>query len=702
MTGVLVLAPKIAIVLIPTFSQPIEQKVADGIREVFAKTDIHPLFAPVNYLPDSDERLAHKFWFHRQLAGSQPAVILAYGSGLGFVSGNERYQKILDIYQGIPIVNMGNPVPETPNILVDNFDPMYQLMRAIISRRPTTGYLYISGPVGNVDSQIRWRALARAFVEAGREVEEIDTLVGDYRTYNAGQAFAAYLDRSSLAATVIVCANDSMAKGVLEVLKDRSLRCPEDFWVTGFDNMDFAGFMSPGLTTVAFPAKEMGVQAAQCALKLVAGTEASTDDIVVKGFPIYRSSTGDLQPVLGDSDDDLIKEWSKIIQREENARRLVSLHNVDHKVALFQSMKGVLEFLMELQVDQLLVYILEVLEDGRQGFYEMDLRGQNQSKRTDRMDFAEIFSSKPRANYSLVCALAIDCEHYGYLVANCLPSSAEIVEAVAVQFSELLHAQALERKSEQYRNQNELNERMASLGSLVSGVAHEVNTPIGTGKLASSSLQFISKTLQKRIAENSMTRSDFNAYLAETLEYTEIIQLSLDRAADLISNFKMVSVDQSGEAKRRIDLGEYIASILSSLRHRLKDTQVELQTDLATGVVVETYPGAVAQVVTNLFMNSINHGFNFGQQKGIIEIKLTTTNSGFSLLVRDTGKGATPEVINHIFDPFFTTARGQGGSGLGMHIVFNLLSQKLHWSIDIETQAEQGFAAILKPQKLTQ
>jgi len=181
------------------------------------------------------------------------------------------------------------------------------------------------------------------------------------------------------------------------------------------------------------------------------------------------------------------------------------------------------------------------------------------------------------------------------------------------------------------------------------------------------------------------------------MEYIEIIRLSLDRAAELISNFKMISVDQSGEAKRRIDLGDYIASVLVSLRHRLKDTQVELKTDLAPGIIVETYPGAVAQVMTNLFMNSINHGFDFGQQKGLIEIKLTYTNAGFSLLVRDTGKGATPEVINHIFDPFFTTARGQGGSGLGMHIVFNLLSQKLNWSIDIETQADKGFAAILRP-----
>jgi signal transduction histidine kinase len=158
-----------------------------------------------------------------------------------------------------------------------------------------------------------------------------------------------------------------------------------------------------------------------------------------------------------------------------------------------------------------------------------------------------------------------------------------------------------------------------------------------------------------------------------------------------------VSVDQTAEAQRKFDLGEYIHSVLISLRHQLKGTSLLLKSELEEGILVETYPGAVAQVVTNLFMNSKKHGFENALLAGTISLILKKTASGFSLIIEDDGHGATKEVMNHVFDPFFTTSRGKGGSGLGMHIVYNIVTQKLHWTIRLESEPEQGFRAIMQP-----
>ena len=354
--------------------------------------------------------------------------------------------------------------------------------------------------------------------------------------------------------------------------------------------------------------------------------------------------------------------------------------------------------LAELEVDQVALFLLTHPEDGSRFFSEINLAGEGTNTPYAQpvipLSFFEPVSS---GNYSLICTLEFDDEHFGYMVASCAPDAAEFIEVIGVQLSEALHADALVRTSEHYRQLNEMNARMASLGSLVSGVAHEINTPIGTGKLAASSLLTATHALQAQISNNSMTRSNFDAYLTDAIEYAEIIFQSLSRAANLISNFKLVSVDQTGEAKRIFDLGDYLTSVLVSLRHQLKGTQVELITDFESGIVVDTYPGAVAQVVTNLFMNALAHGFDDGELAGTIEMRLKKTRSGFELSTQDNGKGANAGVVKQIFDPFFTTTRGKGGSGLGMHIVYNLLSQKLFWTIEVQSAQGNGFRALLKP-----
>jgi len=532
--------------------------------------------------------------------------------------------------------------------------------------------------------------------EYNRTLNEEDVLVGDFTPHVARALFENYLDSCETPADVIVCANDLTAKGVLDCLKERSLKCPEDFWVTGFDDFEYAASMEPGLSTVHFPARDLGFQGAKLALQLMAG-EKDAGNRVVSGFPVYRGTTANKNPKFSSYDKQLSEQWALIHQRDNNAQKLTVLRNLKRRKSLLDVIQKSSHSLADLAVDNLSFFIQDMGDDGKNFFTEIDISGVHSAEQHFKAVFPEAFSCPSEGAYWLLCPLEIEGSHYGYMVSRASPVSAEFVEFIAPQFSDLLHTEALEAKSENYRIQNELSERMASLGSLVSGVAHEVNTPIGTGKLAASALIESSNEIKKKVEKGDMTRQDFDVFMSECSEFSSIIFQSLNRAADLISSFKMVSVDQTAEAKRCFDLGDYINSVLIGLKHQLKGTKVVLNTSLAEGIVVDTYPGAVAQVVTNLFMNALKHGFDSGNNEGEINITLKKTGSGFELTTCDNGDGASEEVLTHIFDPFFTTTRGDGGSGLGMHIVFNLLSQKLYWTIQLESKPGEGFRAVIKP-----
>lgn len=688
---------KTVLVLIPTFSQTIEQRICAGIHESLLGEDCRILHAPIGYLPETKGSLDQWLWIHEKLKAVNPDVILAYGGGLSYKSGELIYRRILDTYGDIPIVNMGNDVKGLTSIVVDNYHGMHELMRTVLARRPNESYVFISGPAINEDSLLRQQALEDVLTESGCSLSSLTVIEGDFTASVAQTIFGHYLDTTIKPARTIICANDLTAKGVLDCLSERGLSCPEHFWVTGFDDFEYAASMQPGLSTVHFPAKDVGIQAASIAKRILNGETDFPQSLVVKGYAVLRGTTGDVHPGLGSYDKQLSEQWALIHQRDNNARKLIVLRSFQRRAPLNDLLTNVKNGLADLNVKKLSIFVQKLADDGKGYVVETEISGQTHEDLSGVTKLPMSFGFNVDDDYWLMCPLSMEDVHYGYLVAKCSLVSAEFVEFLAPQFTEHLHTEALEARNEDYRLQNELNERMASLGSLVSGVAHEVNTPIGTGKLAASSMLDSLSAIRQKMSENKLTKNDFDGFVEECEELSGIIFHSLDRAADLISSFKMVSVDQTAEAKRRFDLGEYIGSVLISLRHQLKGLNIELTTDLASGIMVEAFPGGVAQVITNVFMNSIKHGFDNGSEAGLIHFELRKQHRGFRLEISDNGRGATQEVLSHIFDPFFTTTRGSGGSGLGMHIVYNILTQKLNWYVQLESEPNKGFKAIIQP-----
>jgi signal transduction histidine kinase len=251
------------------------------------------------------------------------------------------------------------------------------------------------------------------------------------------------------------------------------------------------------------------------------------------------------------------------------------------------------------------------------------------------------------------------------------------------------------------RTQNQLAqaEKMASLGTLVAGVAHELNTPIGVAVTAASTLQSRTSAFVQRFTEGGLKKSELEAFVETAQTGADLTLRNLERAANLIQSFKQVAVDQTSDTKRRFKLRHYLEGVITSLEPKWKTTRHRVEIACDEALELETYPGAIAQIITNLIDNSLLHGFQGYTEEGIMRIVVehqAPSNQALSnqvtITYSDNGRGIPSEVLPRIFDPFFTTKQAQGGTGLGMHIVFNLVTQKLGGEIRCESSENQGGA----------
>ncbi|MEW6990855.1 ATP-binding protein [Colwelliaceae bacterium 6441] len=224
------------------------------------------------------------------------------------------------------------------------------------------------------------------------------------------------------------------------------------------------------------------------------------------------------------------------------------------------------------------------------------------------------------------------------------------------------------------------SEKMASLGQLVAGVAHEVNTPLGICVTSISALKEKVINLSNSVENENLTKSQLTSTLGLLIEYQEIIERSLNKAVDLIRGFKSVAVEQHTDPEIEINLSQHVNDVVNTVKtlFKRKDYRINLSVDENLNLV--TYPSAWNQILTNFMTNSHIHGFE-NREKGEINITFTEKNGFLTLLYSDDGNGIDKSIRKRIFDPFVTTKRGQGGSGLGMNIVYNLVDAKLGGTI---------------------
>jgi signal transduction histidine kinase len=240
------------------------------------------------------------------------------------------------------------------------------------------------------------------------------------------------------------------------------------------------------------------------------------------------------------------------------------------------------------------------------------------------------------------------------------------------------------------------SEKLALLGSLVAGVAHEINNPVGISVSAASFLRDRTESVNAALAQGKLSREELLHYLDEAGESSRLLLSNARRAADLVQTFKRVAVDQASEQRRRFDLRSYIEETLLGVRGKLKEAGASVRLDCPVGVELDSYPGAFAQVLTNLLLNSIQHGIPTGRSAEIRIDVHTLGTEAVELRYADNGPGIPPALYERVFEPFFSTRRGSGGTGLGLHIAYNLVTRTLGGSISLVTGPKGAAVFVLR------
>ncbi len=232
-------------------------------------------------------------------------------------------------------------------------------------------------------------------------------------------------------------------------------------------------------------------------------------------------------------------------------------------------------------------------------------------------------------------------------------------------------------------------EKAASLGHLVAGVAHEINTPVGVSLSTASYLKKVNDEHRQLLATGAMSKENLKEFISVIDESTRLLNTNLVRAADLVKSFKQLAVDQSSGNKEKFELKDNIDSVILSLLYEYKHMPVRIENLCPAQVYLNTYPGALSQIFTNLIINSLHHGLK-DIDEGLIEIDAKIKPDWIILTYRDNGTGISEENMKKMYEPFFTTNRHNGNSGLGMHIVLSLVTQKLKGNIRCDSEEGKG------------
>lgn len=276
----------------------------------------------------------------------------------------------------------------------------------------------------------------------------------------------------------------------------------------------------------------------------------------------------------------------------------------------------------------------------------------------------------------------------------------DLDERVRLRTEELAtsNAQLRETLDTLRRAQEELirSEKLASLGSLVAGVAHEMGTPLGNSLMVATTLSDRIRKFSQLTEGASLSRTALRDFFAVAMQATSLLERSLLQANDLIGHFKQVAVDQTSAQRRQFDLAATIGEIVATLEPQYRKTPHRLRVDIPDGIVMDSFPGPLGQVITNLAANALKHGFAQAEA-GLLEIEVSQPLNGrITMTVSDNGCGIAAEHLPRIFDPFFTTRLGQGGSGLGLHIVYSIATRVLGGRIEARSTPGTGTTFVLE------
>ncbi len=298
-----------------------------------------------------------------------------------------------------------------------------------------------------------------------------------------------------------------------------------------------------------------------------------------------------------------------------------------------------------------------------------------------------------------VLTMSVDVTDRKQLESDLKSLNANLEHRVAERTGELNHANEglLRTMDTLQRAQEELvqSEKLASLGSLVAGVAHELNTPLGNAIMATSALQEAVDSMRREVLAGGIKKSAFETFCQRVADGSVLTMRSVQRAADLVRSFKQVAVDQESERRRTYDLAQVVGEVVDTMRPGLRRQSVDVLLALEPDIAMEGFPGPLGQVLINLIANAEKHAFEGREQRNISVTACYNADRSVHLEVRDDGTGISQKDLGHVFDPFFTTKLGQGGSGLGLSISHRIVTRVLGGQLAVHSEPGRGTCFVM-------
>jgi DNA-binding LacI/PurR family transcriptional regulator/signal transduction histidine kinase len=710
------------------------QNILRGIHQVFNDKNVRLLCFTSGSLRSYHGFEAQRNVLYRMVDVHALDALIITGAISHHISKTDLIGFCADYYP-LPLVTVEIEVPGVPGVLIDNSSGMRLLMEHLLTEHRYSQYFHVSGPVAQQEADIRRSEFENALENAGIEVPADHIVEGDYTMESGAKAAGILAGRIVPGESVIVCANDSMAIGLCDVLRQRGLRIPEDVAVTGFDDSIDARYSQPPLTTVRQSTVQLSTRAAILALDLAEGRIAPGDPqahVKVPAEFVLRGSCGcpssDSRREAG-GEEELAGETESQV-RLSMERKLNQLRLLSEALITSIQLHDVLDVLeYELPLLGISSCYLSIFEDPsrestRSRLLYLQKNGERISLPPSGKPFATvqllpggIAALGDEDRLVVVEALYSKDEKLGFVVfvtdryASALTGTIRSLLSGALQTVLLLdertrHESQLIEYQDRLRENNvrlvntlaslqsaqeqlEQAERMAALGELVAGVTHDLKTPLGTSLTAATHLRSRGRLLREKFTDGSMTRSDLEELLESVAEGTEILENNLDRAAVLLDSFRTVAADQTGGLKRRFAVKEYLEKVVLSLKPQWKRYSVEFSIDGDETVELDSYPGAFSQIITNLIINSLRHGIT-SEDQAQIEMAFLVRGDRLLLSYRDSGVGIASDIADRIFEPFFTTAQERGGTGIGLNVVQNLARTVMGGDIRLTNPGEAG------------
>lgn len=645
---------------------------------------------------------------------------------LQFWDSEKWFETVLLNEINCPVVPLLRSYPSCPGITVPYEQGSYDAVKHLIEEHGCRKPVYL---IGSASSSLalneRYKGFMRALLEYDIIPDE-NTLISQKGSFSTGSLISGVMHQGNEAVETLfgdgklipgkdidslVIFNDRMAMEVIDSLKKRGIAVPRDLKVISHDNISESETAEVPLSTSAIPWSGLGEQAL---VMLRNRKEFSHQGMNIPPELIIRRSCGCPKAVdfLLDEDFDSLpgKEKQEIYHRISSDYSVIDAKRKEAVEAsrtnsIFRNASMLLSHCEDLEslVDTLcrLLFYLNldvcsffVAEDHERRKYREVLKwrgaqriGTDDDPLYNLEDLQSLMINETIPVFESVDYGGI---HLGFLAFSITGAWCSCLDDLRDLTGSVLYSLSLKEKLKAAQDQIIQDEKFSSMGILVSGVAHEINTPLGIGITASSHLESVADTLKDKMLQGELTETFFLEQMDYVQEASEIILKNLERAGELISNFKNISSNNMNDSVGKFQLKSLLEDIELYMKPLFRTNKMEIGIICPEDVVLESLPGILTQVLTNLVMNSMTHGL-IPESEGKITMRVTPAESGTVILTyEDDGKGMDEEVLKNIFEPFYTTRRNKGNSGLGMFIVYNLVTRRLKGKISVSSSPGKG------------